>query len=277
VIKQCQKFITLAIIACFFSAVFLPISLYASTPAHAEKSTDAVTEIFNLQLSSGDYQRILFASPYDPKGTIIMLPGGAGEIGISNDGDMLHADNFLIRTRVQWIEKGYAVLIPDAVNNTNLRGLRSSPHYAALISELVDFAHTKAKGSIFLLGTSQGSIAAMNGAAHVSKGQLAGVVLTESVSVLGGSHETVFDASPDLVRIPALIVANHDDRCNVAPSQMAPRIASSLLNSPQVQVLYVSGGINHSNKTCGSLTPHGYYGIESKVISNIVSWMDEHR
>jgi len=59
-----------------------------------------------------------------------------------------------------------------------------------------------------VMGTSQGSIAAMNAAAHDSSGDIVGVILTESVSILGGSRETVFDAHPQDVHVPALVVAN---------------------------------------------------------------------
>jgi len=52
------------------------------------------------------------------------------------------------------------------VDHANLRGLRSSPGYAALVLDLVRVAQEQAPGAVFLLGTSQGSIAAMNGAAH---------------------------------------------------------------------------------------------------------------
>lgn len=128
---------------------------------------------------------------------------------------------------------------------------------------------------MFLLGTSQGSIAAMNGAAHAAPGAIAGVVLTESVSVMGGSGETVFDADPQQVRAPALVVANRDDRCDVAPPQAAPRIAAAMTGSRNVRVLMVSGGVTRSRKDCGSLTPHGYYGIEERVVNAISLWMGE--
>jgi hypothetical protein len=230
--------------------------------------------VFDLPLRNGDRQRVLYATASNPKATIVMLPGGAGDIGIEQSGDLRHDDNFVVRTRAMWVARGYAVLIPDTVNGDNLRGLRSSPAYAALVGELVGFAHSRSSAPVFLLGTSQGSIAAMNGAAHLSAGQLGGLVLTESVSRQGGSHETVFQASPQDVRVPALVVANHDDRCDVAPPEDAPRIAAAMSRSPQVRVLYVRGGISQSSKTCGSLTPHGYYGMEPYVVGQIASWMD---
>ncbi|WP_216839509.1 alpha/beta hydrolase [Caulobacter sp. S45] len=233
--------------------------------------------MLDLPLGGGLAQRVLYASPARPSGVIVMAPGGSGDVGVERDGDLRHDDNFVVRTRSLWVARGYAVLIPDALDHENMRGLRSSPAYGALIDGLVGFARSKVSGPVFLLGTSQGSIAAMNGAAHAHPGQLAGVVLTESVSRMGGSHETVFDADPQDVRVPALVVANRDDACNVAPPEDAPRIAQAMSHSRGVRVMYVSGGTTKSRKACGSLTPHGYYGIETQVVGQIADWMDAHR
>jgi hypothetical protein len=229
--------------------------------------------ILDLPLRGGKLQRVLYASPARPKATIVMLPGGAGDVGLRRDGDFLHGDNFVVRTRALWMQRGYAVLIPDTVDRSNLRGARSSPEYAALVEELVGFAREQAPEPVFLLGTSQGAIAAMNGAAHARPGTIAGVVMTESVSRMGASGETVFSADPQDVRVPALVVANQQDRCDVAPPGDAPRIAAAMTRSPNVRIISVSGGVRRSSKPCGSLTPHGYYGIESEVIDKIDSWM----
>ncbi len=116
----------------------------------------------------------------------------------------------------------------------------------------------------------------MNGAAHASPGSLSGVILSESVSVIGGSHETVFDANPQNVRVPALVLANNDDLCGVAPPTMAPTIASAMANSPDVKIAMLSGGIANSSRDCSSLSPHGYYGIEEKAVSVIDNWIKNH-
>jgi pimeloyl-ACP methyl ester carboxylesterase len=242
----------------------------ASAPAAGES-------VMDLPLRNGDHQRILLSVPPHVRGTVVMFPGGAGDVGLTRDGDIRHDDNFVVRTRAAWNAQGYAVLIPDTIDRANLRGLRSSPAYAQLVRDLVDFAHRQAPGPVFLLGTSQGSIAAMNGAAHAAPGSIAGLVLTESVSVMGGSGETVFDAAPQQVRVPVLVVANRDDRCDVAPPQAAPRIAAAMTASRDVRVMMVSGGITRSQKDCGSLTPHGYFGIEDRVVAGIGRWMDAHR
>ena len=205
-----------------------------------------------------------------------MLPGGSGDIGLHADGDLRHADNFVVRTRARWAALGYAVLIPDTTDREDLRGLRSSVSYASLVDDLATYAHSLAAGPVFLLGTSQGSIAAMNGAAHAQAGLISGVVLTESVAVTGRSGETVFDANPQDVRVPALVVANRDDACDVAPPSMAPRIVAAMRRSPDARVLAVSGRRQGPHNPCSSLSPHGYYGIEGPVIDEISRWMRAH-
>ncbi len=187
-----------------------------ASPAAAQQTSNEFVIDFNLP--TGTHQRVLYAAPDHPQATIVMLPGGAGELGLRRDGDMRHGDNFVVRTRDLWVAKNYAVLIPDTTDQENLRGLRSSPDYAAVVVALVRLAQTKAAVPVFLLGTSQGSIAAMNGAAHAHPDTIAGVILTESVSRLGHSGETIFDADPQDVRIPALVIANSDDQCDCRPA-----------------------------------------------------------
>ncbi len=54
--------------------------------------------IFNLRFRGGVRQRVLYLSPAKPVAAIVMLPGGAGNIGLKADGDIRHGDNFVVRT-----------------------------------------------------------------------------------------------------------------------------------------------------------------------------------
>ena len=235
---------------------------------------DIDERVMTIPLRAVGSVRAIFSSPERPRATIIMFPGGTGDIGLGQDGRIRHADNFVVRTREVWNRHGYAVLIPDTVGHINLRGQRSSAYYAHLVEDIIVFVHWQDSGPVFLLGTSQGAIAAVNGAVHAAPGDIAGVVLTESVSVMGSSGETVFSAHPEKVQPPVLVVANRDDRCNVAPSQDAKRIGSAMTGSHEVTVLMVAGGKTRSGKNCGSLAPHGYFGIEAEVITRIITWLD---
>jgi hypothetical protein len=236
-------------------------------------SAQTPDRVLTIPTPDGGEQRALYVSPLHPRGIIVMLPGGAGDIGIGADSGIAHGDNFVVRSRALWVAAGFAVLIPDTVDDRNLRGLRSSSGYAAVVGALVTAARAQASAPVFLFGTSQGAVAAMNGAAHLRHREIAGVVLSEAVSVKGGSHETVFDAHPGEVNVPALVVANSDDRCDVAPPQNADSIAAAMTQSPALRVLRVSGGEQRSSRNCGSLSPHGYYGIEGLVVDAVVAWM----
>jgi hypothetical protein len=116
-------------------------------PALAE--AQALDRVLNIAIPGGGQQRALYDTPPHPRANLVMFPGGDGDIGIDPDGNLRHADNFVIRSRDLWVAAGFAVLIPDTVDDQDLRGLRSSPAYAALIGALVDTAHAQAPGPVF--------------------------------------------------------------------------------------------------------------------------------
>ena len=252
--------------------------LHRSSPDSAEamevsSAGDGVVE--DLPLQGGGFQRVMYsAARRETKGIIVMFPGGTGEIDIEKSGRVKNAKNFVVRSDDLWRDRGYGIVLVDALDHQSMRGQRSSAAYAEVTKKIIEFAYRQANVPVWVLGTSQGSIAAMNAASHAGRTQLAGLILTESVSILGGSHETVFDAHPDDVRVPSLVVANEDDRCKVAPPSMAQSIAQSIRRAPTT-VMTVSGGEQRTQDDCGSLTPHGYYGIEEKVVNGIVDWMQK--
>jgi hypothetical protein len=250
---------------------------------HASTQSAQVMEISSagegiveeLPLQGGGFQRVLYTkAKRETKGIIVMFPGGTGEIDIEKSGEVKNAKNFVVRSDELWRERGYGILLVDALDHQSMRGQRSSAEYAEVTKKIIEFARMQASVPVWVLGTSQGSIAAMNAASHAGNMQLAGLILTESVSILGGSHETVSDAHPADVRVPSLVVANVNDQCKVAPPSMAQSIAQSIRHAP-VTVLTVSGGTQRTHDDCGSLTPHGYYGIEETVVNGIVDWMQK--
>ncbi|WP_200945800.1 alpha/beta hydrolase [Burkholderia sp. Leaf177] len=231
--------------------------------------------VSDLPLPGGSFQRVLYLpAAQDAKGLMIMFAGGTGELDIEKNGYIKNAKNFVVRSSGLWRNRGYGVLLIDALDHQSMRGQRSSAAYAEVIAKVIAYARETTRAPLWVLGTSQGSIAAMNAASHAGQNEIAGLILTESVSILGGSHETVFDAHPGNVRVPSLIVANRDDQCKVAPPSMANAIAQSIHDAP-VAILRVSGGVQRSQDDCGSLSPHGYYGIEEKVVDGIVDWMQK--
>lgn len=47
-----------------------------------------------------------------------------------------------------------------------------------------------------------------------------------------------------------------------------------MAGSRDVTVFRATDGTTRSEKNCGSLTTHGYFGIEAEVITRISAWLD---
>ena len=227
--------------------------------------------VSDIPLADGRSERVLFAAPAGgPRATVVMLPGGSGIIDFDAAGNTRN-NNFLIRTRPLWLAQGLAVAIIGSPNGASLMGQRHSPAYADAIGRAVDFARSRANAPVWLVGTSQGSTAAANGASRLG-GKIAGVVLSSSETRANVSGEILFDSDPGAIAVPALTVANQGDSCPSTPPADAARIAASLARSPRKEIITVQSDQIQSHP-CEALSPHGYLGIEASVIQRIAGWI----
>jgi pimeloyl-ACP methyl ester carboxylesterase len=228
--------------------------------------------VADIPLAGGGSERALLAGPTNPPAILVMLAGGDGIVEISNSGAITRlGGNFLLRTQALWLGKGWAVTVLGPPNGASLLGQRHTPAYADAISRAADFARTRANAPVWLVGTSQGSTAAANGAAHLGH-KVAGVVLSSSVTGQNNSGETVFDSEPGAIVVPALIVANQGDTCPSTPAADANTIAAALSRSPRKEVVYVQSDQTRS-PPCEAMSPHGYFGIEAEVVQRISDWI----
>ena len=151
-------------------------------------------------------------------------------------------------------------------------GQRHTPAYADAIGRAIDFARTRANAPVWLVGTSMGSIAAANGAAHLP-GKVAGVALTSSVAGRNSTaNETVFDSDLAAIAVPALIVANQGDTCPSAGPGFAPQIAAALTRAPRKEIVTLQSNEIRS-APCEAMSPHGYLGIESQAVQRVSDWI----
>jgi predicted alpha/beta-hydrolase family hydrolase len=150
-------------------------------------------------------------------------------------------------------------------------GQRHTPAYAATIGQAIDFLRSRATAPVWLVGTSMGSIATANGAAHLP-GKVAGVVLTSSVASPNRSGETVFDSDLGAIAVPALIVVNQNDMCPDAGPGPAVQMLAALARSPRKEIITVQSSDLRS-APCEAQSPHGFLGIEANVVQRIVNWV----
>jgi pimeloyl-ACP methyl ester carboxylesterase len=214
---------------------------------------------------------VLYAGPARPPAILLMFAGGDGTVSFSG-GQIVHMNgNFLMRTEQLWLAQGFG--FATIGSSSSLLGQRHTPAYAAIIAAAVDYARSRGGNApVWLVGTSMGSIAAANGAAHLP-GRVAGVVLTSSVAAQNrASGETVFDSDLGAIAIPALVVSNKGDTCPVAGPGFAPNILAALARAPKKEVIYVESNQLQSDP-CEAMSPHGYLGIEGDVVQRISTWI----
>jgi hypothetical protein len=98
------------------------------------------------------------------------------------------------------------------------------------------------------------------------------VVLTSSVTRQNASGETMFDANPGAISIPALVVANQGDACASTPPADATVLVGYLSRSPRKEMILVQSSQSQSGP-CDGLSPHGFYGIEPTVVQRAAGWI----
>ena len=84
------------------AAVFLTLSI-AQSNAQLQSST----------VSVGGVNAVLI-KPSKPIGSLILLAGGDGRIGVEGNGAIKIQGNQLVRTRMNYAQKGFAVLVQGA-------------------------------------------------------------------------------------------------------------------------------------------------------------------
>jgi len=230
-----------------------------------------MAEVVNLPIPSGGTEQVLFIAAPQPRATVILLSGGSGLIAIDNAGNVRPGNNFLVRTRGLWAAQGFTALLPGPPNGASLLGTRHTPGYLAALGAVIDYARSRVESRVWLIGTSQGSTGAADGAAHLAP-KVAGVVLTSSVTRIGRADETVFDADPGAIAVPALVVSNSGDGCAVSPPGDGPRLLAALARSPRKELILVESSQIQS-EPCEALSPHGYLGIEAMVVQRIADWV----
>ena len=247
------------------AAAALTVGLCVGVPPALSQSVVA-----DLPIPGGGSERVLYIPAPQPSAVVILLDGGSGLIKIDDGGIITPGDNFLVRTRRLWSAQGFAVVVPGPPDGASLLGRRHQPDYVEALEQVVDYALLRA-APVWIVGTSQGATGAVSGGAQLG-GKIGGVVMVSPVTLPSRSDETVFDAAPGSVTVPALVVSNAGDICPVTPPEGAARLLAALTRSPRKELITVESA-RIEGKPCTGLAPHGYLGIETSVVQRIAAWI----
>ena len=245
-------------------------------------------EIITIESRPKIKQAFMLIKPQNPVASIILFAGGEGniELGHLNDKPTIGAqrENFLIKTMKDFANYGFMVAVYDVPSDQKKKGMytvwRMEEKHADDINAVASYLKKQANIPLWLVGTSKGTISAVNGAIRI-KENINGLILTSSVTKYKKSWEKAYKTHPngildmdlDKITVPTLIVSHRDDKCEVTPPVDAEKLKSALVNSPKTDVLTFTGGNKAESKPCWPKSPHGFYGIEEQVVKAIAEFI----
>lgn len=201
-------------------------------------------------VQAGGTSAILILPP-KPRGAIILLAGGDGELHMDTAGNT-NSNNSLVRTRYAFAQRGLAVLVPEP--NVNL---------AAAVQQMHSY------GRVTVAGTSRGTQRAVHGIAEGAKPDR--LVLTSGfLSNESGDSDNAMNTlgSPSALP-PTLVVHHRQDGCKLtSPAGVEPFIKWS---AGRAKVTWLDGGEAVGNP-CKALAHHGFNGIDGQMVSTIAGF-----
>lgn len=202
------------------------------------------------------------------KATVVLLPGGHGDIGLKNG--VPTSDNFLVRSRDYFVAHGFNVAIFDMSSDSHTR---VSDEHIEDIRKTVEYLKKFAGLPVWLVGTSRGTVSVTAAAIAFGNEELAGIVLTSSITE--DKHgESVLNQKLDAIRIPVLVLHHHYDECKNCKPYDAPLIIQKLTNAPIKKLIMVKGGEKPIGDPCGPLHWHGYIRMEQEAVDIISDWIN---
>jgi dienelactone hydrolase len=208
-----------------------------------------------------------------PTTALILLPGADGTKHFGEkDGRFWVGNNFLMRSARDLAAAGYIVVSVDAPSDLSYGmsdTFRTSPQHAKDIRKIIAYLKEKHRvASLYLVGTSKGALSAAYLASVFDDPSIGGVILT---AVYPPSECAGIDFSD--IDDPVLIIHHLYDECRATPVQGAFDLKKKLTESPQVDVVVVTGGSLSASTPCNALSNHGFYGMEKPVIQVIKDWI----
>ena len=245
------------------------------SPAGASAAEE---EVVRIPTRDGVTQSFVILRPAGaPVASVILFAGGGGKLKIRDDGIRRMKNNFLVRSRRLFAAKGFLVAVIDAPSDRqrdSLRDFRIGEEHAKDIAAVMAYLRQQAAAPVWLIGTSRGTLSAAHGAARLQQDGPAGIVLTSSVTRLSRRMaDSLRQVDLKAIRVPTLVVHHQDDDCYVTPYDDMEALMGWLENAPRKELLIFEGGNQPVSDECQALSPHGYFGIEDKVVAAIAAWI----
>jgi hypothetical protein len=265
--------------------------LLATLPCSA---ADTCGELVSLGTHERSTTRYSFAPPKAGAASggpiaVVLLAGGGGHLDLDDDGCARQlTGNSLVRSMPLFRAAGFFAALVDAPSGYHgedgLGGFRVAEAHAQDLGKVITDVRARSKGQVWLVGTSRGSISAVNAAARLSGASAPdGVVLTSALMAgqVGAKKawvaHSVFDLRLEAIRVPVLVVGHAADLCLRSPAGLMGNIVART-SGVREQVVTVTGGPAARSGTpsvsaCEGRSPHGFVDQEAEVAAGIARFV----
>jgi hypothetical protein len=231
--------------------------------------------------------RVLLMKANRPADAVMLLPGGRGNINLDSQGHIgWGEDDFVIRTRWHYFDRGIAAIIPDVANDhkppVSLAGFRTSEQHADDLHALAEQLHGMAP-KVWIIAYDTGATSALNAVARDKFDSIAGLVLISPIlePPVPDSTLLIDGAKRALGRIPVLVIGHLFDPCSL-PVVDRIKNAAAVLRAPHFQSIVLQGGqaqfmlhdaFAYREGSCNAQPTHALAGLEEVVTSKIIDWL----
>ena len=231
-----------------------------------QAATAAAQQRIAVPAGGGITQPIVLYVAERPVASAVLLPGSSGLL-------LTARNNFLVRVAGDFAAAGITAAVADAPSDQP-GGVddvfRASAAEAADVAAITAFLRARVAVPVWLVGNSRGSISAANAAARLGPPGISGLVLTSSVWD-GGMRQVSLGG----IHVPTLIVHNRSDSCPASGFLGAAPALAALTSAPAKELIAVQSS-SRSGSPCEGKSPHGYLGIEARVVGLIAGWIKSH-
>jgi hypothetical protein len=205
---------------------------------------------------------------------LVMFPGARGANHFREKDGRIHlGNNFLVRTTPDFVEKDLSVVIVDTPSDQRLgmeKSFRTSASHREDIDRLLLFLVGQGYESIYIVGTSAGTLSAAYLATALENNHIKGIVLTSTMS-----YSAYLRWLPlEKVTYPILIIHHRSDGCAATRYSDAVLLKQKFPRSSRVDFVSMEGGSAPRSEPCEALSAHGFLGIEKDVVRVIGDWVN---
>lgn len=279
-------------------SVFSFFLLLWAAACHAQPATESRAthcgEVVTIDTHDRSTTRYSLAQPQRANAqgapiALVLLAGGSGHVDLDGEGcARALKGNSLVRSIPLFRTAGFFTALVDAPSSHHgddgLGGLRIQAEHAEDLGKIIADLRARTPGAVWLVGTSRGSISAVNAASRLSGSSAPdGVVLTSAL--MSGQRgakkswvaQSVFDLKLEAITVAVLVVGHAADQCLRSPASLMGDITART-NSDREQVVTVMGGPGSSVggpslDACEGRSPHGFIGQEAEVASGIARFI----